>query len=130
MTDDLHAHIENRDASYARHFSPLATLVLVWDRISSADRVRFLTETLTPAERQQLLVFGWDTDPEDAAPFAFPYALRQRVRLAGTEWCGAVVQHRYTERDVLGPLVEYLVQADTGESMWCSEPDLMEEPTP
>jgi hypothetical protein len=56
----------------------------------------------------------------------FRFALGQQVRLARTGWAGTVVQQRLTVREVLGPVVEYLVQCATGTG-WEYEPDVLPE---
>jgi hypothetical protein len=61
MPDDLHAQLQDRDARYARHFSPLATLHLVWRQVDPHDRICFLIEMLTPNERRALQ-FGLDEE--------------------------------------------------------------------
>ena len=61
MPHDLHAQLQDREASYAHHFSALATLYLVWRQVAPEDRLRFLIEMLTPAERRAI-AFGLEED--------------------------------------------------------------------
>jgi hypothetical protein len=61
MSHDLHSQLQDREASYARHFSALATLHLVWRQVAPEDRLRFLVEMTTPAERRAI-AFGLEED--------------------------------------------------------------------
>jgi hypothetical protein len=65
MPNDLHAQIQDREASYARHFSPLATLHLVWRQLTQEQRLAFLTEMTTPQERRALAT---GLDAEEPTP--------------------------------------------------------------
>jgi len=104
--------------------TPLDVLHMVWRQIPLQERLAFLTEMLTPNERRQLLIVGWDTDPEPEAPFAFLYAKGQQVRLPdGVQ--AEILWRRYTERQIFGPLVEYLVQPQAGEVHWIDEADVL-----
>ena len=63
----------------------------------------------------------------DEAPL-FLYAIGQRVRPWGLEaGSGLITQRRYTERQIMPPFVEYLVEQGTGLSAWWYEPDVMQE---
>jgi hypothetical protein len=65
MPDDLHAQLQDRDARYARHFSPLATLHLIWRQLTKEQRLAFLIEMTTPQERRALAT---GLDAEESTP--------------------------------------------------------------
>jgi len=74
-----------------------------------------------------------DETPLTLRTIALRYAHGQRVHLPEAQGMGTVVQQRVTWRDVLGPVVEYLVHCEgtgalVGWHAWYAEPDL--EPVP
>jgi hypothetical protein len=52
-------------AGFVRDPTPLETLIRVWDKIPSVDRITFLIETLTKPEREAL-IYGFFPDDEGA----------------------------------------------------------------
>jgi hypothetical protein len=64
---------------------------------------------------------AWDTQ----VVATFLYRTQQAVRWAcAPDQPWRVVQQRWTERDVLGPLVDYLLCDATGATAWALEPDV------
>src|SRR5262245_40078960 len=112
------------DRTALQSLPPVGILELVWSCIPTEEVLRFLTRRLTPQERQQLLVLGWDTDPEEAPPFPFRYAMHQRVQPWGKAWVGTVVERWYRERSIFGPVITYVVEAPSGMTLEVLEPDL------
>lgn len=108
---------------------PLDYLHYYWREVSPDDRLRFLVEMLTPAERRALML-GFE---DEGAYVSLPWQFAQGQRVCSSGWLapGTVVQQRVTLRDVFGPVCEYLVQPPWGPCQWINEADLTaaEEPT-